>query len=532
MIAPDEFRYGEIPREMIERNDFVSPRLLGIRYFEKPALGYQMTAVSIMALGENAFAVRLPSALGAGLAALMIYWLVRRVRKDEFTASLSAMIYLTFGMVYGIGVFAVLDSQTAGFVTGCTATYFMALESRDKKERWGFLSLSGIFCGLAFMTKGFLAFAVPGITALAYLLIRKRYREIFTTPFLVILFTVLTAGPWSLMIHLREPDFWNYFFFVEHWQRFVTAPSGQHKEPFWFLLPCLIGGAFPAAIFAGGGFLGLKRYWNEVKKDELFWFALCWLILPFLLFSASSGKLATYILPCYAPLALLFADGIQRYWRDGGQKAINWPLRVTGWILVLGAVGFSVAQIMALSGVVEGVFGAGESWKWIGAVVLAAGLGVALEIGWHRCPSKLALVFFLGLIPMLILGNGAYPNRYKPGKALEEQLLRYAEPISQARTLVVQPSVMHAVGWLFGRTDVILALTTGELEHSIQHYPEYDNRFWDSEEYLSRFREHADDLVLVTRRQNKNYVDQNLQPVEEYSENRLWVVRYKKEAEE
>ena len=69
MMRPDEFRYGEIPREMLVNDNLTSPYLLGVRYFEKPALGYQWTAVCMRLLGENAFAVRLPSALSVGLAA-------------------------------------------------------------------------------------------------------------------------------------------------------------------------------------------------------------------------------------------------------------------------------------------------------------------------------------------------------------------------------------------------------------------------------------------------------------------------------
>ena len=79
MITPDEFRYGEIPRTMLHTGEFISPHLLNVRYFEKPVFGYYMTAATMAVFGENAFAVRLPSALSVGLTALLIFWLAQPV---------------------------------------------------------------------------------------------------------------------------------------------------------------------------------------------------------------------------------------------------------------------------------------------------------------------------------------------------------------------------------------------------------------------------------------------------------------------
>ncbi len=79
LIVPDETRYAEIPREMIADGDWVAPHLNGVRYFEKPVLGYWVHAGSILLFGENNFAVRLPSAMAVGLSALLIYMLICRV---------------------------------------------------------------------------------------------------------------------------------------------------------------------------------------------------------------------------------------------------------------------------------------------------------------------------------------------------------------------------------------------------------------------------------------------------------------------
>ncbi|MFA7230166.1 MAG: phospholipid carrier-dependent glycosyltransferase, partial [Victivallaceae bacterium] len=191
MIAPDEYRYAEIPREMLLSNDWVVPRLAGVRYFEKPVMGYWLNAISIMLFGENGFAVRLPSALATGLAAFFIWWLVRAKSREDEPALLAAALFLTFGMVFGIGTFAVLDAPTAMFITGALVFFFLA--DMEKKFNWkkvALLALFGVFCGLAFMTKGFIAFAVPAVVIAPYMIWEKRWKELLILPWIPIVAAV------------------------------------------------------------------------------------------------------------------------------------------------------------------------------------------------------------------------------------------------------------------------------------------------------------------------------------------------------
>jgi 4-amino-4-deoxy-L-arabinose transferase len=172
LLVPDETRYGEIPREMIAGGDWVVPHFNGLRYFEKPVLGYWVHAGSLLLFGDNNFAVRLPSALAVGLSALMVFMLVRRrdrndTGEDALPALLAALIYLSCFEVVGVGNIAVLDSLFSFFLTGTITAFYLASEApRGGKREKYFLLLAGVSCGLAFLTKGFLAFAVP-VMALA-----------------------------------------------------------------------------------------------------------------------------------------------------------------------------------------------------------------------------------------------------------------------------------------------------------------------------------------------------------------------------
>lgn len=183
LAVPDETRYAEIPREMIASGQWAVPHLNGLRYFEKPVLGYWVHAGSLLLFGQNNFAVRLPSALSVGLSALLVYLLTLSALRPERTgaaenpdsaapwsAGLAALIFLTSGMVPGIGTFAVLDSLFAFFLTACVAALFLALEAPPRSTREKrLLTLTGLACGLAFLTKGLLAGVLLGLIMTAFL---------------------------------------------------------------------------------------------------------------------------------------------------------------------------------------------------------------------------------------------------------------------------------------------------------------------------------------------------------------------------
>ena len=348
LVTPDEFRYAEIPREMIANGDYVTPRLLDVRYFEKPVLGYWLTAGCFKIFGDNAFSIRLPAALGAGLAALLIWILVDQSLRDRKLAALAAIFYLSCGLVYGVGTFAVLDSQTTAFITGILVTsYLAAVEPHFNRRKVLLLVFCGVFTALAFLAKGFIAFAVPALAMLGFLLWERRWKEFLLLPWIPLVVALALIAPWAIAIHKAEPDYWRYFIMIEHWQRFTADAPGQHPEPFWFLIPFLIGGVFPAALLLIPGFTVGRAALERILRQPLYRFCLSAVVLPFLFFSASSGKLATYILPCFPPLAVPAAAVIAAYFKSGGHnRCFQVMLTIWGGLLAVASLGFGVVLFL------------------------------------------------------------------------------------------------------------------------------------------------------------------------------------------
>src|SRR5262249_1292500 len=153
------------------------------------------------------------------------------------------------------------------------------------------LAVAGGFCGLAFLVKGFAAFVLAVGVIVPFALWDRRWKDALRMAWLPIVAALVVCLPWSIAIAIRERDFWRYFFEVQNVERFAAA-SAEHQQKFWYFIPFLLIGTFPwntflAAIVAGVGRTGLR--------DSFVRFLICWAIFPFLFFSLSRGKLATYI---------------------------------------------------------------------------------------------------------------------------------------------------------------------------------------------------------------------------------------------
>ncbi len=471
LFVPDEVRYGEVPREMIASGDWLVPRLDGLQYFEKPVLGYWLHAGSIMIFGENRFALRLPSALAVGLSALLVFLLVRHaVSRDGISsgvrdASLAVLIFLTCFEVVAVGTFTVLDSLLAFFLTATmTAFYFAGEAPAGSGREKSFLLLAGIACGLAFLTKGFLAFAVPVVALLPWLVWQGRMRDIFRMAWLPLLAAVLVALPWSILIHLREPDFWRFFFWNEHVRRFL-ADNAQHRESFWFFFITAPAMFLPWAFVMPAGIAGLKdRLQLTNARSRLLRFALCWLLFPFLFFSASSGKLLTYILPCFPPFAILMALGLDSALRQGRKRLFQAGVATMAGLFALLLVGLVGLQIFAP----QDLHPYTRTWKW-----LMAANGLALMIFFclraMRSQRPGMTILSIAMAPVTLLAGLHFimPDLTIEKKAPGPLLIRHRRDITPQTIIISGEEPLQAVCWFFQRRDVLLLGGAGELAYGL-----------------------------------------------------------------
>ena len=510
LITPDEARYAEIPREMLLSGNWVSPHLNGVRYFEKTPFSYWAFAVSFKIFGMNRFALRLPCMLAMLGCAWIIYLLMSQYY-DRKLSLLGTLVFAASPFVAVLATVAITDMMLTLFVTGVTVTGFLAAQENVRTvRRIVLLCLCGFFCGLAFLTKGFLAFAVPAVTLVPYLIWDKKWKKLFTLPWIPLVVMLLVAGPWCLAIHRQEPDFWRYFFFVEHINRFFGGAKAQHAKSFFFFFP-----VFAAAIMLWVLMLPnlCKVLYREVKASPLLKFCTCGVILPFLMFSCSSGKLATYILPCMPPAAILIAAGAQKFFvEERRSKAFHLTLLIF-------TVALPVAIVVILANVVSAwpePFFCWEDWPQIVLLALVSGMTITgFYLAW-KAVDRYAKLFLLqiSMFPVLIGANFFFPAMFKEWKAPILFLESVYPDIPKENTVIVtNRRPFQDVCWAFKTTDMRMFRGRNEIEYGLsypeakkQFIPDYDALeavYWDQKKRKGH-------LVLVTPLEEYPYFEKRL----------------------
>ena len=457
---PDETRYAQISQEMLLSGNWVAPHFMGIRYFEKPAAGYWLIALGQAVFGQNLFGVRIASALTTGLSVLLAYLIARRLWNDPRKSFACALLYLSFGLVAGQAGYSNLDPQFTLWVNLSLVALWFALDSSTLRSRLGAWAVLGFACAMGFMTKGFLAWALPVLIAVPYMLWQRRLGELLRYGPLAIGVAVLVCLPWVLAIHNQEPDFWRFFFWNEHIRRF-SADNAQHVRPWWFFLPIMAVACLPWA-----GLLPNTLYqaWKEKRQPAIAFLAL-WLLLPLGLFSLSNGKLPTYIMPCLLPLALLMGHTLSELVSQGRTRTLRLNGLFNFVIGMAAMVGLIYLQI------------ARPLYSNSHAEMFSLSLAFIVLLGWILAnllqsvrPLTLWAMPALGIGLLVVLLPSSMPAYIADNEMPDQFVLEHLDELQHTHALLSNElESASALAWRLQRPDVALYDTEGELRYGLQY---------------------------------------------------------------
>jgi 4-amino-4-deoxy-L-arabinose transferase len=390
---------------------------------------------------------------------LLGYLIARRLWNDPRKSLVCALLYMSFTVVAGQAGYANLDPQFTFWVNLSLVALWFALDSRTGGQRFAGWAVLGLACGMGFMTKGFLAWALPVLIALPWMLWQKRWRELLAFGPVAIVVAIAVSLPWALAVHSHEPDYWRFFFWHEHIRRFA-GDDAQHDSPWWFYLPLLVAFSLPWVGLLPASF---RQAW-QTRAQPAIAFLLLWLLMPLLFFSLSNGKLPTYILPCLLPMALLLGNALADRLRleQGRALSINGLLNLLlGIVLLIALVYLQLKKPVydhELHSMVL-VFIALIGW-------IIANLAQAfLPLQCWAAPA-LGSLLLAGILP------AALPKSVVANKTPDQFILHHMDELSGTTHLLSNDlGAASALAWRLQRPNVALYNTVGELKYGLS-YPE------------------------------------------------------------
>lgn len=327
---PVESNYALTAKEMVLSGDWISPRIFGTFWYDKPVFIYWMLSLSYTLLGFSDFASRLPGAVfGMGSVVLFSWYLLRRGTRREL-AVLGAAVMATSLEVWAVS-HSIITDQILFFFT--EATLFSAYIGLTEK-RSSYMTAAYAMAALAVLTKGPVGIVLPGTFLLAFAALRRDtslLRRIFQ-PQGIVLFLLLCLPWYGIMYHLHGTDFIDGFLGLHNIAR---ATASEHPEVnVWYYYLVLI----PVSLLPWTG-PALYGAWRHRHDGTEYQFMMIWALGTILFYTLVATKYPTYAYIANIPLLLYAVLGIGDLYEKN--KARLWTI-LTGpaifWWLLFAAV--------------------------------------------------------------------------------------------------------------------------------------------------------------------------------------------------
>lgn len=297
----DEGMHAATSKDMVLSGDWLTPRYNGEKFYDKPPLHNWLVAISFLIFGFTEFAARLPAAL-LGLGCVMVTYLLGRRIFGPAGAFLSALVLATSAEYLVLSRVVVHDISLTFFITLSLTLFYLGYD--NKRHRRALFLLGYASMGCAVLAKGPIGALLPAMIIGLFLIIKKQLGFIKHMQIgWGILILLAVAAPWYILISLKDPEYFGYFFIKQNLGNFFSGQV-RHPEPVYYYIPVLMGGMFPWSTFLPLALFRAVRAHGATYNDGRL-LALIWFAAVFIFFSLASSKLGTYILPLLPAAALL-----------------------------------------------------------------------------------------------------------------------------------------------------------------------------------------------------------------------------------
>jgi 4-amino-4-deoxy-L-arabinose transferase-like glycosyltransferase len=353
----DEPRFAQATIEMIDSGNWLFPTFDGQLRPDKPILIYWLMSAPVRAFGDAAWALRLPSAFGIGIAALATFIAATRFTSDR-TAILAMLVVITSPLAMMMGTAATADGWLLGMTTAAIASFVVACTNDRRGGRWQGLALLALFCGLAQLTKGPVALAIVGFPVLGVLIFGRRHlsdvRCLMFGSIAALMASVAIFLAWAIPANIATHGEFAERGIGKHVVSRILEPMEGHGGDFFltlpYYIPVLLAGFFPWIMFLPGALASLLRRREEVAEAARSrcyarLMIVSWSLPTFVLMSLVATKLPHYVLPIWPALAIAVAHAVDQ------RMPAAWGWRRLGVLVfaacaLAGVAGFAAAPFL------------------------------------------------------------------------------------------------------------------------------------------------------------------------------------------
>lgn len=322
LFTPDEGRYTEVAREMLTHHDFITPRVDGVPFLDKPALYYWLQAASLALFGMKEWAVRFFPAC-FGIAGSLMAYAAGRYLYNRRTGLLASILLATSPLYFAGAHYANLDLEVAVLISASLLAFLCAFKERHS-PRLSLLYLAYVFAGLAFLTKGMIGLVFPILIIGCWILSLRDWRIILHMRIVSgLCLSAVIALPWYFLAQHANPQFFHYFFVEQQVTRFLSTGEFNNKTPFWFYLPIVLVGFLPWSCFLVQALINqTKAIVANLTTHAHTLFLMLWTGIVFIFFSVPHSKTISYILPVFPPMALLTAHYLDQSYETAKRRVL------------------------------------------------------------------------------------------------------------------------------------------------------------------------------------------------------------------
>ncbi len=321
-LTGDSGLYAAISRQMVESGDWLSLKINGEPYDQKPHLFFWLAGLGIQLFGNSNWAFKLFPFL-FGLSSLYFTYRLARLLYNELSGKLAALLAGTSQMFF----LYLFDFHTDTVLQAAVVLAIWQLSEYLEKKKWENFVLGFTGIGLAMLTKGPVGAVLPFFFVLIYLILNKDFRQLVHPKWILgILLVLAIISP--TLFHLWQSfgaEGLRFYFIDNNLGRVTGEVAGSSTDPFFYLYNLLWAFLPWTIIFisALGGEIISWFYAPKPNKISISIFGS--VLILFVVYSIARGKAPNYMM-MFIPLLAVVAAGRMKYY-------LLWPSFLTNRLI-------------------------------------------------------------------------------------------------------------------------------------------------------------------------------------------------------